>query len=600
MFSKKKSADNYQSLEQILLAYKYLGRKRKLQLILLIILVIFASISEIIGVGALLPFMAALVSPEKIFDSALAKPIIQIFDLTNSYQLLKPLTILFIMATILSGASRLLLLWFQTYLSYVIGSDFGVRMYKNILYQSYEFHISTNSGDLIAGISRKSGDIVHHLILPSLTILSSSFILIAISVVMILIDFKITTFLFLSLSAAYFLIGYINKRYLLNYGSSVNKNANLTIRALQEGLGGIRDVILDGFQKVYVRAYENADYQLRTSQAKIQILSNCPRFIIESFGICLISLLAYFLVSTESSKDVIPLLGVLALGIQRMLPVVQLIYSSWSSIKGGQQSVDEGMKLLKESGLHNQGRPIARKSLMFNHKVELLNVSYRYSDKSRWVLNNISLTIKKGEKIGFFGESGSGKSTLLDLLMGLLSPKQGVIKVDGIELNESNRSSWQTRVAHVPQDVYLSDSTIYENIAFGLDMEAIDKNKVIDVANKAQITSTIRELSEDFKTLVGERGVRLSGGQKQRIGLARSLYKDADFLIFDEATSALDPQTEKLVMESIDDLSKDLTILMVAHRISTLKNCTILYEMKDGSIVRSGTYAELFQGKNNT
>jgi ATP-binding cassette subfamily B protein len=365
-------------------------------------------------------------------------------------------------------------------------------------------------------------------------------------------------------------------------------------------LGGIRDVILGGFQKVYVRAYENADYQLRTSQAKIQILSNCPRFIIESFGICLISLLAYFLVSTESSKDVIPLLGVLALGIQRMLPVVQLIYSSWSSIKGGQQSVDEGMKLLKESGLHNQGRPIARKSLTFNHKVELLNVSYRYTDKSRWVLNNISLTIKKGEKIGFFGESGSGKSTLLDLLMGLLSPKQGVIKVDGIELNESNRSSWQTRVAHVPQDVYLSDSTIYENIAFGLDMEAIDKNKVIDVANKAQITSTIRELSEDFKTLVGERGVRLSGGQKQRIGLARSLYKDADFLIFDEATSALDPQTEKLVMESIDNLSKDLTILMVAHRISTLKNCTILYEMKDGSIVRSGTYAELFQGKNNT
>lgn len=600
MVFKKKSIENYQSLEQVFSAYKYLSRKRKSQLILLIILVIFASISEVIGVGALLPFMSALVSPEKIYDSALVRPIIQIFDLTDVYQLLKPLTIAFVIATIFSGASRLLLVWFQTYLSYAIGSDFGVRMYKNILYQPYEFHISTNSGDLIAGISRKSGDIVHHLILPSLTILSSLLILIAISAVMLCIDFKVTAFLFLSLSSAYFLIGYINKRFLLTYGSSVNKNANLTIRALQEGLGGIRDVILDGFQEVYVRAYENADYQLRTSQAKIQILSNCPRFFIESFGICLIALLAYFLVSTESSMDVIPLLGVLALGIQRMLPVVQLVYSSWSSIKGGQQSVDEGIKLLKGSALHTESRPLAREPLLFNHQVELLNVSYRYTEQSPWVLSNISLTIKKGEKIGFFGESGSGKSTLLDLLMGLLSPKQGIIKVDGVELNESNRSGWQARVAHVPQDVYLSDSTIYENIAFGLSMEAIDKNKVIDAANKAQITSTIRELSDDFKTLVGERGVRLSGGQKQRIGLARSLYKAADFLIFDEATSALDTQTEELVMESIDRLSKDLTILMVAHRISTLKNCNIIYEMKDGSIVRSGTYTELFQSKNNT
>lgn len=600
MVINKKSRKNYQSLKQILIAYKYLSRTRNSQLILLIILVIFASISEVIGVSALLPFLAALVSPDKIYDSALAKPIIQLFDLTDSHQLLKPLTIVFVIATILSGATRLLLLWFQTYLSYAIGSDFGVRMYKNILYKPYEFHISTNSGDLIAGISRKSGDIVHHLILPSLTILSSSVILIAISAIMIFIDYKVTIFLFLSLSAAYFLIGYMNKRYLQTYGAGVNENANLTIRALQEGLGGIRDVILDGSQEVYVRAYESADYTLRTSQAKIQILSNCPRFIIESFGICLITLLAYFLVSTESSAEAIPLLGVLALGIQRMLPVVQLIYSSWSSIKGGQQSVDEGMKLLKGSAPHDQIGLFPRKPISFNHKVELLNVSYRYNEQSPWVLNNITLTIKKGEKIGFFGESGSGKSTLLDLLMGLLSPKQGVISVDGNVLNESNRSSWQARVAHVPQDVYLSDSTIFENIAFGLGMERIDQKRVIDVANKAQITSTIRELSNNFQTFVGERGVRLSGGQKQRIGLARALYKDADFLIFDEATSALDLQTEELVMESIDSLNKDLTILMVAHRISTLKNCDILYEIKDGSIVRCGTYAELFQSKNNT
>ncbi len=599
MVFKKKSVENYQSLKQVFFAYKYLSRKRKSQLILLIVLIVFASISEVIGVGALLPFMAALVSPEKIYDSAWVSPIIEILDLTDSSQLLKPLTIAFVIATILSGASRLLLLWYQTYLSYVIGSDFGVRMYKNILYQPYEFHISTNSGELIAGVSRKSGDIVHHLILPSLTILSSLVILIAISTVMIFIDFKVTAFLFLSLSAAYFLIGYINKRYLRTYGSSVNTNANFTIRALQEGLGGIRDVILDGIQQVYVRAYENADYQLKTSQAKIQILSNCPRFIIESFSICLISLLAYFLVSTESSMDVIPILGVLALGIQRMLPVVQLIYSSWSSIKGGQHSVDEGIKLLKGSALHTESRSLARMPLNFNHQVELLNVSYRYTEKSPCVLKNISLTIKKGERIGFFGESGSGKSTLLDLLMGLLSPKQGIIKVDGIEINESNRSGWQARVAHVPQDVYLSDSTIYENIAFGLNMEAIDKNKVIDAANKAQLTSTIRELPDNFKTLVGERGVRLSGGQKQRIGLARSLYKAADFLIFDEATSALDTQTEELVMESIDSLSKDLTILIVAHRISTLKNCDILYEIQNGSIVRSGTYTELFQDNSN-
>lgn len=594
----KDTLEDPQSFYGVPYAYNCLSKKRRTQVILLMGLIVFTSITEVIGVGALLPFMAALVSPEKIFESDWAAPLIRTLELSEPPQLLAPLTLIFILATLFSGISRLLLLWCQTYLSYGIGSDFSTRMYKNILNQPYEIHVSKNSGDLIVGISRKSSDIVYHLILPTLTIISSSIILITISAFMFWINFHVTIFLFISLTSAYFLIGNINKRYLLVYGSEVNKNTNLSIRVLQEGLGGIRDVLIDGTQDIYVKAYKKADYQLRICQAKIQILSNCPRFMIESFGICLISLLAYFLVSDEDSLTVIPLLGVLALGIQRMLPVVQLIYSSWTSIKGGQQSVAEGLLLLGHEMPTVQNSFVQRKSIPFNCAIELLNISYRYSEVTPWVLNNVSLTIRKGDKVGLFGPSGGGKSTLLDILMGLLSPKLGQFRIDGVEVCDTNRGNWQVRVAHVPQDVYLSDNSIAENIAFGVSPNLIDMDKVFKAASRAQIAQTISELSNTYETVVGERGIKLSGGQKQRIGLARSLYKDADFLIFDEATSALDPETEELVMESIDGLGDELTVIMVAHRVSTLKNCNVLYEIKDGAIARSGTYAELFEVTN--
>jgi ATP-binding cassette subfamily B protein len=282
-------------------------------------------------------------------------------------------------------------------------------------------------------------------------------------------------------------------------------------------------------------------------------------------------------------------LGSLALGAQRLLPILQQAYVNWTSMLGGEASLRDTIELL------NQPMPQSKKidtqnKNSFKQGVRFENVSFRYSEKSTLVLNKINLTIEKGARIGFIGTTGSGKSTFLDIVMGLLKQTSGLILIDEKPIEIYNNREWQNRIAHVPQSIFLTDSTIAENIAFGIPFNQIDFNKVTEASRKAQIDKNIENWPLKYSTLVGERGVRLSGGQRQRIGIARALYKNADIIVFDEATSALDNETEKEVMQAIDELGDDLTILIVAHRITTLKNCDLIVELKNGEIQDIGNY----------
>jgi ATP-binding cassette subfamily B protein len=314
----------------------------------------------------------------------------------------------------------------------------------------------------------------------------------------------------------------------------------------------------------------------------------------EAVGMTLISVIAYFLVSKSdnlTTSNAIPILGVLAIGAQRMLPILQQGFIAWSTIKGSSASINDTLELLEQSVQTN----LEKEVISFNSEIYLKNISFQYTKEGPGIINNLELKINKGARIGFIGETGCGKSTLLDIIMGLVSPSLGQILIDGIPLSEKNVSSWHKNIAHVPQSIFLSDSSISENIAFGIPKDQIDLNKVILAAKNAQLDDIINTWENKYNTIVGERGVRLSGGQRQRIGIARALYKNAKVLIFDEATSALDNYTEESVMSTIDLLNNNFTIIMVAHRISTLKNCDQIVELCFGKINRVLKYNELIK-----
>jgi ATP-binding cassette subfamily B protein len=554
---------------------------------------VFSSFAEILSIGAVLPFLAILTAPIRVFEHPVALPFIQTLGLTKPEQLLLPLTIAFGLAALLAGAMRLLLLWATTRLSFATGADLSISIYRRTLYQSYAVHVARNSSEVISGISGKTNGVIYSIIVPALTLISSFIMLIAILIALLSVDPVIALEAFGGFGLIYIFIIQLTRKRLLINSQRMARESTQVIKSLQEGLGGIRDVLIDGSQATYCQIYRNADLPLRRAQGNTSFISASPRYGMEALGMLLIAILAYNLArETDGIAKAIPVLGALALGAQRLLPVLQQAYGSWSNILSGQASLQDTLALLDQPLPSYADQPAA-KPLPFTKTISLNQLSFRYSEQAPWVLENLNLCITKGSRIGFIGTTGSGKSTLLDIVMGLLNPTKGVLKIDDEAITAQNNRAWQAHVAHVPQAIFLSDSTIEENIAFGVPIDQIDAERVRQAAHQAQIADIIKTWPKGYHTFVGERGVRLSGGQRQRIGIARALYKQADVIIFDEATSALDNETEHAVMRAIEGLSTNLTILIIAHRLTTLKNCTQIIELSDGSIKRIGNYQSM-------
>jgi ATP-binding cassette subfamily B protein len=351
------------------------------------------------------------------------------------------------------------------------------------------------------------------------------------------------------------------------------------VQAASEGLGGIRDVILDGTHHVFDERFGTVEAALRRAQASNAFFGAAPRFIVEALGIVLLAALTLLLSTRPGGlQNYLPVLGALALGAQRMVPLLQQIYAGWAAFMNQGASLGDLLAILKLPAPKSPHSG-ATAPLAFEREIALRGVAFRYPAADRHAVNDIELVIPRGARVGIVGKTGSGKSTLVDLLMGLLQPTQGVIEIDGRPLDDQSRRAWQKRIAHVPQAIFLSDGTIAENIAFGITATSVDPVRLRIAAQQAELADFIEGLPDGYETLVGERGVRLSGGQRQRIGIARALYKQADVLIFDEATSALDSKTESDVMKSIEALSSDLTIVIVAHRLSTLAFCSHIFDL---------------------
>ena len=554
---------------------------------------IVASLSEIISIGAVLPFLGALTAPEQVYQHPLMQSIIQILGLTEPSQLILPLTIFFIIAVLLAGSIRLTLLYVMTRLSFATGADLSISIYRRTLYQEYTVHVSRNSSEVINSIITKTNIVINGVLTQVLTFISSTALLIGIMGALFAINISVALSASIGFGLLYWLVIRYTKNQLKDNSQIIADQSTQMIKSLQEGLGGIRDLLIDGTQQFYCQLYRSADLPLRRASGNNLFISGSPRYALEAIGMTLIAGLAYVMTQQEGGMvTAIPVLGALALGAQRLLPALQQAYGAYSTIKGSNSSLKDVLDLLGQPLPVYADQPLP-KPIPFERELKLTELNFRYTEDSPWVLKNINLSLKKGARIGFIGVTGSGKSTLIDIIMGLLPPTNGKLMIDQQPINSQNCRAWQAHIAHVPQNIYLSDSTIEENIAFGIAKEEIDHQRVKKAAQQAQIAELIEEWKDGYQTFVGERGVCLSGGQRQRIGIARALYKKANVLIFDEATSALDNETEREVMKAIEEIDKEITVLIIAHRLTTLKGCDKIVKLGKKHTVHVGSYQEM-------
>ena len=572
------------------LLFAHMPKRRRRQLALLLALMLCGAAAELLSVGAVIPFITALADPEAASQIGLISHLMAVTG-TEVADLAWLLSLAFAALIILASGTRLLLLWATIRYANGLGAELGCKLYEKTLHRPYSFHVSHNTSKIIGSIN-KIQRVIIGFVLPLLS--GASALVVALALVALLMAIEPIAALggALVFATSYLIIAWSVRRRLRRDGQIIALENDKRVQAVQEGLGGIRDVILDRAQPIYTRRFTRIEQRFREAQAASQFIGSFPRMAVEAIGmLMLLGLAVYFTSKGDGLTGLLPLLGVLAVGSAKLMPLVQQIYAGWSTVAASQASVNDVLALLDYEPPSQQ----PPEAVSFSERIRLENIEFRYGTEadSKPVLSGLSLDIGRGEKLGIVGATGSGKSTLVDLLMGLLSPTTGRFLVDDTGITENNSAAWQRHIAHVPQSIYLSDSSIAENIAFGVDASKLDMAKVEQAARAAQIHDHIATLPAGYQTLVGERGVRLSGGQRQRIGIARALYKQVDVLVLDEATSALDDATEARVMEAIARWTGNMTVIMIAHRLTTMQWCDRIIEMDQGRVRRELTYAQL-------
>jgi ABC-type multidrug transport system fused ATPase/permease subunit len=595
-FTQQLSSPPLSTRALLLQIWRHLSRRRRLQLGVALLLMLASGVAEVGSLAAVVPFLAVLSDPQRLWQLPMVQSLAAAVGITSAQELLLPVTLMFGLAAVLAAAVRLLNLWLNGRLAAAIGSDLSCEAYQRILYQPYSVHVQRNSSGVITGITTQTLQVVV-VLNATLQIVTAAMVALGLLGALLAIDWLVACTALAVFGTAYGVLSVTARRQLVANSRLVADASQLQLKVLQEGLGAIRDVLLDDTQATYLAIYRQADLPMRQRQAQSTFLGTFPRYALEALGLVVIALLALLLSwQRGGSSAVIPLLGTLALGSQRLLPALQQMYGSWALIKARQSAVVDVLVILQQPMLHRALVP-APPPLPLRQALQLERLRFRYGLDAPWVLDGIDLEIRRGERIGLIGSTGSGKSTLVDLLMGLLEPTDGRMMIDGANLHDPEQperpAAWRAVIAHVPQSIFLADSSIAENVAFGIPKEQIDLKRVRQAAEQAQIASFIESSPEGYNTFVGERGIRLSGGQRQRIGIARALYKQASVIVLDEATSALDTATEDAVMAALEGLCRELTVVMIAHRLSTLQRCDRVIRLANGRIQAQGSPDQL-------
>jgi ABC-type multidrug transport system fused ATPase/permease subunit len=576
-----------------------LSPRRRKQLLCLQLLSLVAAAGEVANLGALLPFLRLLANPAEGLQSLgpLAGPLKEL----SEQHLLLVLGLGFMAVVAVSTLLRVITIRIQLRLSSLIAADLGEQVFAAVLQRPFAWHVKQNSSSVL-GYLTKDVDQVFASIQGLLLLVVNLAIVVLLGGSLIALAPAVMLLISALLAGFYLLVFCFTRGAMRADGERLTSNYQGSLQTAQEGLGGIRDVLLDCSQPFYLHTYRERIRNYRLAVAAINIKAQVPRYLIEGFAVILIVALSLSLaMSGQGIEQQLPLLGTLALGAYRLLQPLQQCFSSLSNLQANQASLHLLQPFLEptcDPQDPQQASPRVPSTPEGSLLLQLAAVSFRYSPEGPWVLRELDLAITPGERLAFVGSTGSGKSTTSDLILGLLAPSQGKVWVHGQDLHgvPGLVSAWQRLVAHVPQQIYLSDASFAANIAFGVPAALIDQHRVRLAAEQASIAELIESTTKGYATVVGERGVRLSGGQRQRIGIARALYKQAELLVLDEATSALDNSTEAEVMAAIEGLNSTITVVMIAHRLSTVQRCDRIVLLEQGRIVGLGSYEELKAG----
>tara|TARA_B100000902_G_scaffold36385_1_gene43523 strand:+ start:8786 stop:10588 length:1803 start_codon:yes stop_codon:yes gene_type:complete len=564
------------------------------------ILVTLVAIFEIFSVASIIPFMALVADMNQLQEDGFIAQVYQSSGITSETQFMFLMGLCVLTILIISSLISIFTIWKLSMFAFSIGSEIADRLYTYYLRQDWLFHSEGSSAQLTKKIATETVRVTGGILVP-LMHLNAKFVLASLMITSIFIyDAKVAIVGAIIFSLTYYTLTIAVKRRLESYGLATTKVMEQRFRLMNEGFGGIKDLLLLGRDYDFIKRFNKTGVFLAFSQGTGTALIQAPRYLIEllAFG-SLILLILYLLVSYDGDLSVIlPILTLYAVGAIKLLPAFQQIYQSISVINTNTAAfneIREDLKNIKLAELQTLKAKDKQSYLYPKKQLALKNISFTYPNKDKKVLNQINISIPARSIIGIVGPSGAGKSTIIDVLLGLIKPQQGYLVVDDTVIDDHNRRSWQNSIGFVAQNIFLSEGTIAENVAFGLPNEEINLQQVQKALNLASLEEFCETLSDGIHTKVGERGVQLSGGQRQRIGIARALYHKVEVIVFDEATSSLDGITEKQIMEAIHGLSGNNTIILIAHRLKTVQNCDQIYFIEDGEINDQGTYDELIE-----
>lgn len=573
--------------------YRLMPPARRRQLVLVALLMPLTAIAEMAMVAAIVPFLALLSGRATPTTLPLLSSLLdQLERLAPSNPLLAAAA-LFALAALATAAMRLALSWMSQQFAFGFGHELSIEIHRRLLHQPYPFHLQHHSSELLSALD-KVDFIIFNLVLQLIQAVSAALISLFVIAVLALLDPLSAALAAVLIGGLYGLTLLAARRRLRAHANVIGVAYEQRLKSVQESLGGIRDVILDRSQAMQVEHFRSIDERFMRARAETAFLVASPRFIVEALGLILIAVLAVAIAGRPGGfVAALPILGALALGAQRLLPLMSQLYAGWANLAVSRPIIGEMAGLASLPVNDDGGQQVT--PLPFTAAIQLEGVSFHYSDRSRPAVHEVSLVIPNGSRVAIIGKTGSGKSTLADLLMRLIEPTEGRVSVDGVTLGGEQLNRWRRSIAHVPQSIFLADATIADNIALGAWGTGPDMEKVRRAAATAQLADFIDTLPDGFNTRVGERGVRLSGGQRQRLGLARAIYKDAPVLLLDEATSALDDATEAALLGALDELGAEgQTIIIIAHRRSTVDGCDLVLRLDHGHLVETGSYEQLF------
>ena len=558
---------------------------------LLLLLILTMALLDMIGVASILPFMAVLTNPDIVNTNIILNKIfnsLKIFGIENNQEFLFFLGVLVFILLVVSLLFKAFVTYVQVQFIQMRQYSLGKRLVTGYLQQPYSWFLNRHSADLGSTVLSEVSRVVGSGLKPFMALIASSMVAITITILLIITDPKLALVVTVSLGTAYGIVYKFIRSYLDRIGKESLISNELRFTAISESFGAAKEVKIGGLEETFIKRFSDSSKTFAKHSATSTVINQLPRFALEivAFGGIMLIIL-YMMMQTGNFNKTLPIITLYAFAGYRLMPALQQIYASFTNLAFVGPALDaliEDLKNLKKPETNQDSG-----TLLFNKMIKLKNVHYNYPNTARTALKDVSLSIPVKTSVGIIGPTGSGKTTIVDIILGLLEPQKGSIEVDGQIITPKNTRAWQRLIGYVPQHIYLSDDTIAANIAFGINSEDINQDVIEKVSKIANLHKfVINELPNKYKTTIGERGVRLSGGERQRIGIARALYHNPKLLILDEATSSLDNETEKLVMESVNNLSKGLTIISIAHRLNTVKKCDIIFELENGRIIRQG------------